>query len=76
LNSGSQPVVRGPPEVCSHLHGGPQGRPNINQILRKKYEKGKFYKFINFCSFQSLKNEFYCVVCVIDYKKSFRNFAG
>jgi len=37
--SGSQPVVRTPPVVRSHLPGGPQARPNINLNLRGKYAK-------------------------------------
>src|SRR6218665_1895946 len=33
----SQPVVRGPPVVRSHLPGSLQAKPNIYLILRNKY---------------------------------------
>jgi len=62
----SQPVVRRPLVVRSHLSGGPQARPSIYLTLRENMQKEKILKFIEFFSFQTQKRIFVCTV--IDYK--------
>jgi len=49
-SSGSQPVVRGPPVVRSHLSGGPQASSNIYFVFRKNKQKSKKQNILNNCS--------------------------
>jgi len=62
--SGSQPVVSGPPVVCSHLPGVPQARPKIYLILTKNMQKEKYLKFLNFLNSVTRKQPYRAKNCV------------